>query len=94
VLSDRHLWLQTVIFCANAAAGPSHVAKPRESTVKELKNFAEGLKKDGSGVYEATRQAWSNGPVEGHVNRLKTIKRQMYGRASFDLLRLRVLLMD
>jgi hypothetical protein len=34
---------------------------------------------------------WSNGPVEGHVNRLKTIKRQMYGRANFDLLQLRVL---
>ena len=65
-----------------------------ESTVKELKYFAIGLKKDGSAVYEAIRQTWSNGPVEGHVNRLKMIKRQMYGRASFDLLRLRVLLVD
>jgi transposase len=36
-------------------------------------------------------QKWSNGPVEGHVNRLKTIKRQMYGRAGFVLLRARVL---
>jgi transposase len=35
---------------------------------------------------------WSNGMVEGHVNRLKLIKRQMYGRAKFDLLRARVLL--
>ena len=34
---------------------------------------------------------WSTGPVEGHINRLKTIKRQMFGRAKFDLLRLRVL---
>jgi transposase len=34
---------------------------------------------------------WSNGPVEGHVHRLKLIKRQMYGRASFNLLRARVL---
>ena len=63
-----------------------------ESTVKELKNFAIGLKRDGSAVYEAIRQPWSNGRTEGHVNRLKFIKRQMYGRASFDLLRLRVLL--
>src|SRR5262249_41237358 len=39
----------------------------------------------------AVTQAWSNGPVEGHVNRLKTIKRQMYGRAGFVLLRARVL---
>ncbi len=34
---------------------------------------------------------WSNGPVEGHVNRLKFLKRQMFGRANFDLLRIRVL---
>ena len=34
---------------------------------------------------------WSNGPLEGHVNRLKLIKRSMYGRAEFDLLKLRVL---
>jgi transposase len=35
---------------------------------------------------------WSNGMVEDHVNRLKLIKRQMYGRANFDFLRARVLL--
>jgi transposase len=63
-----------------------------ESAVKELKNFAIGLKRDAAAVHEAIRQSWSNGPTEGHVNRLKFIKRQMYGRASFDLLRLRVLL--
>ena len=64
----------------------------RASAVKELKNFADALKKDGAAVYEAIRQPWSNGPTEGHVNRLKFLKRQTYGRASFDLLRLRVLL--
>jgi transposase len=42
-------------------------------------------------VRAAVTQEWSNGPVEGHVNRLKTIKRQMYGRAGFVLLRARVL---
>lgn len=62
------------------------------SAVKELRTFAEGLKKDGTAVYEAIRQSWSNGPTEGHVNRLKFLKRQMYGRASFELLRWRVLL--
>jgi len=36
-------------------------------------------------------QSWSNGPVEGHINRLKTLKRQMYGRAGFGLVRARVL---
>jgi transposase len=62
------------------------------STIQELKNFAEGLKKDGATGYEAICQLWSNGRTEGHVNRLKFLKRQMYGRASFELLRLRVLL--
>lgn len=65
-----------------------------ESAVEELKNFALGLKKDGSAVYESIVQTWSNGRTEGHVNRLKFLKRQMYGRASFELLRLRVLLAD
>lgn len=70
----------------------SWLKSSRASTVKELKNFAEGLKKDGAAVYEAIRQSWSNGLTEGHVNRLKFLKRQMYGRAKFDLLRLRVLI--
>ena len=60
--------------------------------VKELRAFAEGLKRDEAAVRAALRLKWSNGPVEGAVNRLKTIKRQMYGRANFDLLRQRVLL--
>ena len=63
-----------------------------QSAVKELKNFAVGLKRDESAVYEAVRQPWNNGATEGHVNRLKFLKRQMYGRANFDLLRLKVLL--
>lgn len=63
-----------------------------QSAVKELKNFAISLKRDEAAVYEAIRQPWSNGATEGHVNRLKFLKRQMYGRANFDLLRLKVLL--
>jgi len=61
------------------------------AVVPELKRFAEGLKQDWAAVVEAVRQSWSNGQVEGQVNRLKLIKRQMYGRANFDLLRARVL---
>ncbi|MGB4872688.1 MAG: transposase, partial [Candidatus Promineifilaceae bacterium] len=52
---------------------------------KELKNFAIGLKRDEAAVYEAIRQPWSNGPTEGNVNRLKFLKRQMYGRANLAL---------
>ncbi|QDV48466.1 hypothetical protein Enr17x_04780 [Gimesia fumaroli] len=49
------------------------------------------LKQDGQAVKAAMESEWSNGQVEGQVNRLKMIKRQMYGRASFDLLRARFL---
>jgi len=57
-----------------------------------LKTFAKGLKRDIKAVQNAIQLRWSNGPVEGHVNRIKSIKRQMYGRASFELLRRKVLL--
>jgi transposase len=65
--------------------------KARISASIELRRFAEGLGRDQAAVQAALDQPWSNGPVEGHVNRLKTIKRQMYGRAGLSLLRARVL---
>ncbi|WP_149015254.1 transposase, partial [Escherichia coli] len=46
---------------------------------------------DAEGICEAMSGRWSNGVVEGHVNRLKMLKRQMYGRAGFELLRQRVM---
>jgi transposase len=61
------------------------------SECRELRLFAAGVRQDESAVTAAVAEKWSNGPVEGHVNRLKTIKRQMYGRAGFKLLRARVL---
>lgn len=56
-----------------------------------LVRFGYGLQKDISAVTAAVETKWSSGQVEGQVNRLKTIKRQMYGRAGFDFLRGRVL---
>ena len=56
-----------------------------------LASFARHLCRDEAAVQAALEYKWSNGPVEGNVHRLKLIKRSMYGRASFDLLRLRVL---
>lgn len=67
------------------------IARAKGSGVVELKNFAIGLERDHDAVKAGLSLAWSNGPTEGHVNRLKLIKRQMYGRANFDLLRKRVL---
>ena len=57
-----------------------------------LKTFARGLLRDIDAVENGIKMSWSNGAVEGHVNRIKSIKRQMYGRAGFDLLRLKVIL--
>lgn len=57
----------------------------------ELHTFATGLRSDYSPVKASLSSPSSNGQVEGQVNRVKLIKRQMYGRAKFDLLRQRVL---
>jgi transposase len=56
-----------------------------------MQNFAAGLKKDLAAVRAGLTEGWSNGPVEGFVNKLKLIKRQGYGRAGFELLRARML---
>lgn len=65
--------------------------KVAHSGVVEFKNFATGLRRDERAVRAAMKTEWSNGQTEGQVNRLKLLKRQMYGRAKFDLLRARVL---
>ena len=57
-----------------------------------LKTFARGMLRDIEAVENGINMSWSNGAVEGHVNRIKSIKRQMYGRASFELLRKKVIL--
>ena len=57
-----------------------------------LHSFANGIKRDHDAVLNGLTLPWSSGVVEGNVNRLKMIKRQMYGRAAFPLLRKRVLL--
>src|SRR5512135_2179992 len=59
--------------------------------VVELQSFAQGLKKEYDSVKAGLTLSWSNGQTEGQVHRLKLIKRQMYGRGSFTLLRKRVL---
>ena len=73
--ADLDAWLQT------CQASPS----------VELQNFADVLQRDYAAVKAALTLPWSNGPVEGHINRLKLIKRSGYGRMQLDLLRQRVL---
>jgi transposase len=63
----------------------------KEACTSEIAVFAEGLKKEEPAIRAAVALKWSNGQTEGHVNRLKMLKRQMYGRANVDLLRIRLL---
>jgi transposase len=58
----------------------------------ELRGFSRNLSRDWAAVQAGLTLHWSSGPVEGNINRVKLIKRQMFGRAKFDLLRKRVLL--
>lgn len=62
------------------------------SGVSDLVTFGAGLQREYKPVRSALELPYSTGPVEGHVNRIKVLKRQGYGRAKFDLLRQRVLL--
>ncbi len=67
------------------------LAKAQKSGISELAGFVRGILLDFKAVEAAFSNKWSNGQTEGLVNRLKFIKRQMYGRANFDLLRARVI---
>ena len=61
------------------------------SGIPELQGFAAGIQRDHDAVVAGIEEVWSNGQVEGQVHRLKLLKRQMYGRSGFRLLRRRVL---
>lgn len=71
------------------ALGPWLTAA-EQSGLPEFQGFANGLRRDLQAVTAALKWSWSNGQTEGQVNRLKTLKRAMYGRAKLDLLRLRL----
>ena len=62
-----------------------------KSGIAEMKSFVAGIERDYDAVYAALHFPWSQGQTEGFVNKLKTVKRMMYGRAGFALLRQRLL---
>ena len=68
------------------------LARAAESPLIPLQRFAKGLRDDDDAVKAGITLPWSNGPVEGHINRLKMLKRQMLGRAKLDRLQRRFLL--
>jgi transposase len=59
--------------------------------IHAMERFVRTVKQDLKAVESAVTERWNNGPVEGQINRLKALKRQMYGRAGVELLRARVL---
>jgi transposase len=75
----------------DAEALDGWLEQARGSGIDDLARFADHLQRDHAAVHAALSLPWSNGQTEGQVNRLKTLKRHMYGRANFDLLRKRVL---
>jgi transposase len=67
------------------------LAAVQASHLEAFESFVTGVQQDKDAVLAGLTLQWSNGPLEGNVNRLKLIKRSMYGRAEIDLLKLRVL---
>jgi transposase len=70
------------------------VEQAQQGPIPQISAFANGLHNDWNAVMAGLTTSWSSGAVEGNVNRVKMIKRQMYGRANPDLLRRRILLSD
>ena len=62
-----------------------------QSGLYAMQRFARTLRRDIDAVRSAVTETWSNGQTEGQINRLKTLKRAMYGRAGPELLRARML---
>jgi transposase len=82
---------QRVVKTHDIGALAAWLTAAQTSDVPELQGFALGIRQDRAAVEAGITEPWSQGQTEGQVNRLKAIKRTMYGRANFDLLRLRVL---
>src|SRR5215210_3696198 len=87
-LSERFLSLMRE---RQAASLEAWLIDATQSGLPELQRFASGLLTDHAAVVAAASLPYSNGQTEGQVNKLKVVKRQMYARSNFDLLRLRLL---
>jgi transposase len=82
----------TLVRERDAAALVPWIEHADRCAIPELQGFVSGLRRDWAAVEAGLELPWSNGQTEGQVNKLKLLKRQMYGRASFELLRRRLLL--
>ncbi|GHO90076.1 hypothetical protein KSF_001240 [Reticulibacter mediterranei] len=75
-----------------SSALPAWLTSAQASSIPSIAQLAQGMQRDRAAIEAALSRPESNGQTEDKVNKLKEIKRQMYGRASFDLLRQRMLL--
>lgn len=82
---------RTLVAQREVTALASWLGDAQASGLPSFVALANGILADRAAVVAALSTPWSNGPTEGHVGRLKCLKRQMYGRAKLDLLRRRVL---
>lgn len=85
------LGFSTILRVGKLATLHSWMQRAQKTGIHAMDRFVRTLKQDLSAVEAAVTEPWSNGPVEGQINRLKTLKRQMYGRAGVELLRARLL---
>jgi transposase len=69
------------------------LTKIKKYDIRELNSFVKGIEKDIEAVKNAIRSEYSNGIIEGVINKIKVIKRVMYGRCSFELLRIKVMML-
>jgi transposase len=87
VMRELVLGFRTILRVGKLATLHGWMGRARKTGIPALERFVKTLKQDLSAVEAAVTTPWSNGPVEGRINRLKMLKRQMYGRAGAELLR-------
>jgi transposase len=89
----RHMALrfQAVLRSRSLEHLEAWIREATQSGIHPLQRFAKSPRRDGEAVRNAVTQPWSSGQVKGQINRLKTLKRAMYGQAGVDLLRARML---
>ena len=84
------LSFRTLVRVGKPATLHRWMQRAKQTGIDALVRFVQTLQQDLGAVEAAVGTRWSNGPVEGHINRLKMLKRQMYGRAGIELLRARL----
>ena len=82
---------KTILFSKKPNQLDDWLIKVKKLNIQELNSFVNLINSDIEAVKNAIIYSYSNGPTEGFNNKTKVIKRMMYGRCSFDLLRLKIL---